>query len=117
MTVILQSAPMTHMTAGLPERAPPMLEVMKGMEMDLTENRRRRRKGDRKRKVPLNTLRARVTLRCKHKEKTLSQLRSITKGLVQGGIEERVVGRSSLGRVEVEGRGVRAERSFRRSGQ
>lgn len=65
----------------------------------------------------MNTLRAGVTLRCKHREKTLPQQRSFTTGLARGGIEEMVAGRSSLGRVEAEGRGVRAGRSFQRSGE
>lgn len=116
MQAISQSALMTHLTVGLAERAPLMLEVMKGTEKALTVNRRRRRKGDRKRRDLMNSSRARVTLSCKNREKIVPQQRSFTTGLVQGGIEERVAGRSSLGRVEVEGRGVKAGKKFQMSG-
>lgn len=94
-----------------------MLEVTKGKEKAWTENRRRRRKGDRKMRDLMNSSRAGVTLRYKYREKTLPQQRSFTTGLAQGGIEERVAGRSSLGRVGAEGRGVRAGKRFQRSGE
>ena len=94
-----------------------MLEATKGREMDQTENRGKRRKGDRRMKVLLKTSKAGVNLRCKHREKTLLQPRSFTTGLVQGGIKEKVAGKSNLGRVEAEERGVRAGRSFQKSGE
>lgn len=105
---------MTHLTVGLSERALRMLEATKGREMVQTENKRKRRKGDRKMRDLTNTPRAGVTLRCRHKEKTQ---RSSTTGLAQGGIEEKVAGRSSLERVEAVGRRVRAGRRFQRSGE
>lgn len=94
-----------------------MLEVMKGREMDRTENRRRRRKGDRKMKDLMNTLKAGVTLRCKYREKMLHKQRSSTTGLAQGGIKEIVAGKSILGRVVEGGRDQRAGRSFQKNGE
>lgn len=117
MPAISQPALTIHLRVGLAERVQPMLEATKGREMDQTENRGKRRKGDRRRKVLLKISRAGVTLRCKHREKTLLQPRSFTTGLAQGGIEEKVAGKSSLGRAEAEGRGVKAGRSFQKSGE
>ena len=94
-----------------------MLEAMKGREKVQTENRRGKRKDDRRMRDLMNSPRSGLTLKCKHREKTIHQQRSSTAGLAQGGIKEMLAGRSSLGRVEAGGRRVRVGKSFRKSGE
>lgn len=93
-----------------------ILEVMKEKGNVLIENRKRRRKDDRKLRNLLRIQEALVILRCKHREKTLPQLKIFTTGLAQ--VEtDRLAGRTRLENVEAEERGERAGKRFQRSGE
>lgn len=89
---------------------------MKEKEKVQTENRKRRGKDDRKLKDLMRIQEAVVILRCKRTEKTLPRQKIFTIELAQVEME-RLIGRSSLGNVEAEERGVRAGRRSQKSGE
>lgn len=107
---------MTKLIISVATRELHILEAVKEKEKVQTENRKRRRKDDRKLKDFLTILEAVVILMCKHREKTLPQQKIFTMELAQ--VETAMlIGRSSLGNVGAEERGVGAEKRSQKSGE
>lgn len=118
MAATLQLALTTKVIVSLATRELHMLEVMKGKEKVQTGNRKRRRKDDRNLRDLLRTREAVVILRSGHREKILPRQKIFTIESAQvetSGVGS--IGRSSLGNVEAEERGVRAGKRSLRSGE